>query len=201
MQEEKLSGEIPLPPENAVASPSLTMPDPSALEAIADRLVRSEQPLLLPQYVGRHEGGFQNVIDLAETIGAAVWDANSALNFPNRHPLCVTFDRASYEQTDLVLGVDVRDWEKETRAFKVTERTVRTITPPHCDWVEIGMAEVGISKWSMDYARWQPCSVRALGDTSLAIPELTRARESARSRERAARGKDRPAQGRDRQTP
>src|SRR6185437_14123126 len=46
------------------------------------------------------------------------------------------------------------------------------LPPPSCDFVEIGFAEVGISKWAMDYCRMQPCSVRALGDTSLGIPAL-----------------------------
>ena len=48
------------------------------------------------------------------------------------------------------------------------------LPPPNCDYVEIGFAEVGISKWAMDYCRMQPCSVRALGDTSIGIPELIR---------------------------
>ena len=174
MQEQPLTKEVPLPPVNSVAVPSRTMPDPAALEAIADRLVKSEFPVLLPQFVGRHEGGFDNMVSLAETIGGAVWDANSALNFPNRHPLCVSLDRSVYKEADLVLGLDIRNWEFQTRDFKVTERTVRDIAPPHCDWVEIGFAETGISKWSMDYTRMQPCSVRALGDTKLAIPELVR---------------------------
>src|SRR6185312_16303865 len=41
-------------------------------------------------------------------------------------------------------------------------------------YVEIGFAELGISKWAMDYCRMQPCSVRALGDTAIGIPELIR---------------------------
>src|SRR5438552_1674174 len=54
------------------------------------------------------------------------------------------------------------------------KRTREQITPPHCDFVEIGFGEINISKWAMDYCRMQPCSIRALGDTALGIPELTR---------------------------
>jgi acetolactate synthase-1/2/3 large subunit len=39
----------------------------------------------------------------------------------------------------------------------------------------MGFAEINMSKWSMDYCRMQPCSVRALGDTTLGIPALTEA--------------------------
>ena len=53
-------------------------------------------------------------------------------------------------------------------------RQLEPLVAPNCDYVEIGFAEVGISKWAMDYCRMQPCSVRALGDTEIGIPELIR---------------------------
>ena len=174
LQEEPLTHDVPMMPENAVAVPARIMPDPKALETIADKLIKADNPLLLAQFAGRHPDGFDNMVQLAETIGAPVWDANSSLNFPNRHPLCITFDKSIYKQTDLILGIDVRDWEKQTRDFKVTERSVGQLTPEHCEWAELGFGEIGISKWSMDYGRWQPCTVRALGDPALGMPELTR---------------------------
>jgi acetolactate synthase-1/2/3 large subunit len=74
-------------------------------------------------------------------------------------------------------------------------RTLECLVPETADWVEIGFGEIGMSKWSFDYGRWQPCSIRAIGDTVLGIPELTRlCREridadpalAARIRDRAA---------------
>jgi acetolactate synthase-1/2/3 large subunit len=53
-------------------------------------------------------------------------------------------------------------------------RTREPLTPPSCDFVEIGFGEINISKWAFDYCRMQPCSIRALGDTALGIPALTR---------------------------
>ena len=72
------------------------------------------------------------------------------------------------------VGLDVKDWEKQLTELNNAKRTREQITPPHCDFVEIGFGEINISKWSMDYCRMQPCSIRALGDTALGIPELTR---------------------------
>src|SRR5208282_4591322 len=40
--------------------------------------------------------------------------------------------------------------------------------------IEVGFGEINLSKWSMDYARMPTCSLRVLGDTLTAIPELTR---------------------------
>lgn len=174
LQEEILTRPVDMPPGNAAATPTGALPDPRALEAIADRILAAEYPVLLAQYAGRRKGAFENLVALAELTGAAVWDANSALNFPNRHPLCISMDKESLKKADLVVALDVRDWEKETRSYDVTERTASPVVSPDCDWVEIGMAEIGMSKWSFDYGRMQPCSIRALGDTLLAVPELTR---------------------------
>jgi acetolactate synthase-1/2/3 large subunit len=174
LQEERLTQDVPLPPATAAATPAPMMPDPKAIMAIADKLLAAEHPLLLAEYAGRREGGFQNIVQLAETTGAAVWDVNNALNFPNKHPLCLSMDKESLKRTDLVVGLDVRDWEKQFTDLDNAKRIVTNLLPGTCDTVEIGFGEINISKWSMDYCRMQPCSVRALGDTALGIPELTR---------------------------
>jgi acetolactate synthase-1/2/3 large subunit len=174
LQEEPLTTEVPLPPKGAAATPAPSMPDPRALAAIADKLLAAERPMLLAEYAGRRPGGFESIVELAETTGAAVWDVNNALNFPNKYPLCLSMDKESLKTTDLVVGLDVRDWEKPFSDLDNARRIVTNLLPESCERVEIGFAEIGISKWSMDYCRMQPCSVRALGDTALGIPELTR---------------------------
>ena len=174
LQEEPLTDEVPLPPKTAVATPARMMPDPAALEAIADKLLKSENPLLMAEYVGRRQGGFESMVSLAETVGAPVWDLGESLCFPNRHPLSHSLDKTIFKDRDLILGLDIRDYEKQTHVLNSTKRTLESLPPADCDFVEIGFGELGISKWSFDYCRMQPCSVRAIGDTTLAIPELTK---------------------------
>ena len=174
LQEAPLDKEVPLPPVGAVATPTPMVPDRGALEAIADKLLKADTPLLLTEFVGRRKGGFENLVQLAETVGAGVWDINNALSFPNRHPLSVSLDKGFLKNVDLVVGLDVKDWEKPTHELNSTMRTLDPLVKPDADWVEVGYGEIGISKWSMDYGRMQPCSVRALGDAALALPDLTR---------------------------
>jgi acetolactate synthase-1/2/3 large subunit len=174
MQEAPKTEHVPLPPPGSVKVPAPMAPDPKAIEAIADKLLKAEYPMLLAEYVGRRQGGFEAMVELAETAGAGVWDINNALNFPNKHPLCLSMDKESLRHTDLVIGLDVNDWEKQLTELNSAKRTREQITPPNCDFVEIGFGEINISKWAMDYCRMQPCSIRALGDTALGIPELTR---------------------------
>jgi len=175
LQEAPLVKDVPLPPVTSVATPSPLMPDPRAIEAIADKLVAADYPILLPEYAGRRPNGFNNIVKLAETIGAGVWDICNALNFPNKHPLCISLDKGALNGADVVLGLDVKDFEKATNELNSTKRELTPLVNADADFVEMGFAEVNISKWSMDYCRMQPCSVRALGDTELGIPALVEA--------------------------
>jgi acetolactate synthase-1/2/3 large subunit len=173
LQEEPLTRPVPLPPGNAAAVPAAMAADPETLAAIADRLLSAEFPLLLAEYVGRSPGGFEKLVAL-ETVGAPVWDIDSALNFPNRHALNLTGDDEALGVADVILGLDVRDWEKPTTKLDSTNRRTTSLVRDSCEWMEIGFGELNISKWSMDYGRLQPCTIRALGDPALAVPELTR---------------------------
>ncbi len=97
LQEARLTQDVDLPPRTSVATPSPMMPDPRAIEAIADKILAADKPMLLAEYVGRRAGGFENMVKLAETAGAAVWDINNALNFPNQHPLCHQHGQGRHE--------------------------------------------------------------------------------------------------------
>jgi acetolactate synthase-1/2/3 large subunit len=174
LQESPLEGDVALPPPSASKVPAPMMPDPNALKAIAEKLMKAENPLLMAEYHGRREGGFESLVELAETIGAPVWDVNNALNFPNKHPLCVSMDKGIFKDRDLIVGLDMKDYEKATHELNNALRQLEPLPPAHCDYAEIGFAEIGISKWAMDYCRMQPCSVRAIGDSALGVPELTR---------------------------
>src|SRR5205085_4917048 len=139
---------VPLPPVNAVAAPSPMAPDPRAIEAIAEKLLKADHPMLLPEYAGRRAGGFESIVELAELTGAAVWDVNNALNFPNKHPLCLSMDKPTLKTTDLIVGLDVKDWAKQLPDLNNAKRIMEPLPPKNCDYVEIGFAELNISKWA-----------------------------------------------------
>ena len=40
--------------------------------------------MILAEYAGRDPKGFHALVELAETLGAPVYDINCALNFPSR---------------------------------------------------------------------------------------------------------------------
>ena len=187
LQEAPKTHDVPLPPPSAVATPSPMAPDPRAIEAIADKLLKAEHPMLLPEYAGRRAGGFESIVELAETdrrrgVGrqqrAQLPQQASAL--PEHGQGVAQAHRSDRRPRRQGLG------EAAHRTEQRQAHRANSLPPPNCDFVEIGFAEVGISKWAMDYCRMQPCSVRALGDTSLGIPELIRICRERIARRRAS---------------
>ncbi len=174
LQEQPLTKDVALPKPSDNKVPVPMAADAKALADVADRLLAAKYPVLMAEYVARSEGGFDNLVALAETVGAAVFDVHARLNFPNRHKLNLSCEKEIFRDADLILTLDTRDWEKSTHFNDRTKRQVVPHYPPNCEMIEIGFGEINLSKWSMDYARMPTCSLRVLGDTLTAIPELTR---------------------------
>jgi acetolactate synthase-1/2/3 large subunit len=79
----------------------------------------------------------------------------------------------AFRRADVIVGLDLRDWERPTHYNDRINRTKKSYYPPHCEWIDIGFADVEISKWAMDYQKFPDCAQRVLADTALAIPALT----------------------------
>ena len=173
LQEQPLEHEVPLPPPGAAKLPSAIAPDRAALERAAEMLLGAEHPVILAEYVGRDAAGFHGLVELAETLGAPVYDVNSRLNFPGRHPLNVSMMKEVFRDADLLLCLDTRDWERATTELVSTTRKTTSIVPATCKWVDIGFGDLEISSWAMDYQRLAHADLRVLADTTLAIPALT----------------------------
>jgi acetolactate synthase-1/2/3 large subunit len=174
LQEQPLEHEVPLPPPGAAKVPSPLAPEVSALEKAAQMLLAAMRPVILAEYVGREPAGFHALIELAETLGAPVYDVNSRLNFPSRHPLNLSMVKDVFRDADLILCLDARDWERATTELVSTTREVTSIVPAGCKWVDIGFGDLEISSWAMDYQRLAHADLRILADTTLAIPALTK---------------------------
>jgi acetolactate synthase-1/2/3 large subunit len=109
----------------------------------------------------------------AETLGAPVFDVGTRLNFPSVHPLDLRLTPEVFRRADLIVGLDLRDWERPTHFNDRVNRTKRPHYPAGCEWIDIGFADIEIGKWAMDYQKFPEHSLRVLADTALAIPQLT----------------------------
>jgi acetolactate synthase-1/2/3 large subunit len=174
MQEQPLEREVALPKSSASKVPSPVAPDPAALREASELILKARRPVIVAEYVGREPTGFHALVELAETLGAPVYDVNSRLNFPSRHPLNLSMVKDVFRDADLILCLDTRDWERATTELVSTTREVTSLVPPGCKWIDIGFGDLEISSWAMDYQRLAHAELRILADTTLAIPALTK---------------------------
>jgi acetolactate synthase-1/2/3 large subunit len=173
LQEQPLDHEVPLPPETSMPVPASYAADPAALARAADLIAAAKRPVILAEFVGRDPRGFHALVELAETLGAPVWDVNSRLNFPSNHPLNMSMVKDVFRDADLILCLDTRDWERATTELNNQLRTLASVEPPDCVWIDIGFGDLELSSWAMDYQRLKHAQLRILADTTLAIPALT----------------------------
>jgi acetolactate synthase-1/2/3 large subunit len=74
----------------------------------------------------------------------------------------------------LILCLDTRVWEKPATELISTTRTVTSLVPSGCKWIDIGFGDPELSSWAMDYQRLLHADLRILADTTMAIPALTK---------------------------
>lgn len=174
LQEAPLEHDVPLPPDSAMPVPTRMGGDPGALAKAVEMLVQAKRPVIMAEFTGRDASAFHDLVELAETLGIAVFDINSRLNFPGCHPLNRSMDKEVFRDADLILCLDVRDWEKPTTELVSTTRELTSIVPASARWIDIGFGDLELSSWAMDYQRLLHADLRVMADTTLAIPELTR---------------------------
>ncbi len=174
LQEAPLNHDVPLPPPGAMKVPTPMAADPDALAQAAEMLVKAKHPVILAEFVGRQPAGYEALVKLAETLSAPVYDVNSRLNFPGCHPLNLSMTKNVFRNADLVLCLDTRDWEKPTTELISTTRTVTSLVPKGCKWIDIGFGDLELSSWAMDYQRLLHADLRIMADTTTAIPALTK---------------------------
>jgi acetolactate synthase I/II/III large subunit len=85
--------------------------DPAALEELAQMLSRASRPVILTEEVGKSPAAVARLVELAEMLGAPVFDAwqPGYANFPRAHPLyggLAPDMKALIEETDLLLCVE-----------------------------------------------------------------------------------------------
>jgi acetolactate synthase I/II/III large subunit len=122
-------------------------------------------------HAGRDPAAFGQLVELAELVGAGVIDTGIRLNFPTRHPLCVTGSGA-VERADCVAFLDVKDMGKPIQRLESTTRTVTSRLAPGTTVLDLGFNDLGLSSWSEDYAALVETDLQVTADTAVALPLL-----------------------------
>jgi benzoylformate decarboxylase/acetolactate synthase-1/2/3 large subunit len=174
LQETPLEEPVPLPDFSRLAVPARLGPDPAALGQLAQRLCQAQRPVIVAGYAGRDPAAFGQLTELAELVGTGVVDTGIRLNFPNRHPLCVS-GMDALENADCVLFLDVKDMGKPTQRLDSTTRTITSRLAPGTTVLDLGFNDLSLSSWSEDYAALVETDVQVTADTAVALPMLLEA--------------------------
>ncbi len=171
-QEAKLDKPVPIPDVSLYDPPTRMMADPAALRRVAQMLNEAELPIIVAGRVGKNRDAVGALVELAEAGGIPVVDGGGALNFPNTNHLDAT-DTDLLLKSDFVLLLETDQAENvlvdRNRYTRETWSRIRE----DAKVASIGTSEVWIRSTIMDFGKLYPKEISILGDTSLAIPQLT----------------------------
>jgi acetolactate synthase I/II/III large subunit len=171
MQEDPVDHEIPtINPERA-KPPSPIMADPTALAEACDLLLNAEMPVIIAEYTGRTQAGYDALINLAEFLGAGVIDWHERQNFPNQHPLAVEGSDI-LRRADVVLALDVSDLQAPLTELDRVTRLTKMITPPGCKIIDMGFRDMRATGWSQEFQKFTEVDLFIHADTSTTLPVL-----------------------------
>jgi len=173
IQEDQLKGDISIPDVARLMPPAPIQGDLKALEKASEMLVAAKNPVILAGYTGRNPESFDDLVKLAELLAIPVINLARRHNFPNNHPLNLARGSDVIEKADLILSLDVRDLVGPLVKVDRTARKMVYRTRKVCKIIDIGFADLNISKWSQDYMQLQEIDLHIAGDTLVAIPQLT----------------------------
>ena len=168
--------------------------DAVALAEAAKMLVAAENPVIVVGRYTRTEAGPKHLVQLAETLQAAVVDERSRMNMPNRHPLNHT-ERggAALRAADVVLALEPMDlFGTLNNVNDVIGRPATSKIRPGTKVIVLGTTDTQIKPNFAEYARYTPADLGITGDAEATMPQLIQAVEKevtpARKTAMATRG-------------
>ena len=177
VQEKKLEGEIPFPSLDRYAAPLPMQAPEEGFEKTIRWLLEAKTPVIIADWVGRREAGFNALGELAELLAIPVFDQWGRFNFPTDHPLNLTgMHEQVMGQADLLLVLDVPDLEGAVtkRVQEMGQRTAIPLLSPKVKIINVGLDDLLVRAWSHDFNKLREADLSVMADTSVFLPELVR---------------------------
>ena len=178
LQEDPISPEV----KGRLRIPRLTLTSPpqgdSAAVAEAARLLaNAENPVIVADRAARTPAGMKLLIELAETLQAAVVDQGGRMNFPSRHPLNQSDGgRALIANADVILGLELTDFWGTVDAFRDSlVRSSRSIVKPGTKLISITAGDLYVKGNYQDFQRYPEVDLAIAADAEATLPSLIEA--------------------------
>jgi acetolactate synthase I/II/III large subunit len=174
--------EHPISEDESPVIPNLTMTSPpvgdsGAVGEVARLLVSAENPVFVVDRVAQTPEGLQHMVELAETIQAAIIDRNGRMNFPTRHPLNQTeHGGATIAGADVIVGLELADFWNTVHAVRgqLHPRGVSNLKPG-TKLVSITATDLDMKSNYQDAQRYQPVDLAIAADAEATLPSLIEA--------------------------
>ena len=177
VQEKQLDSEVTFPSLDRYPAPlSLQAPE-GGFDKTIRWLLEAKKPVILADWVGRREAGFNALGELAELLAAPVLDQFGRFNFPVQHSLNLTGQADKViPQADLILALDVTDLEGATtrRAQERGNRRAMPLMAASGKIVNVGLDDLLVRAWATDFNKLREADLMIMADTSVFLPELVR---------------------------
>lgn len=170
--------------------PSLTIPpyhppvqpvaDPAGLATAAAWLTGAEYPVLVVNRATDSQAGMDNVVRLAELLGAAVINQRDRLSMPNRHPLNLTgMDPAVAAKADVFLFVGADDiWPVLNAQSRMTHLATRR-AKVDAKVITLSLNDYAAGKNTQEQLRFYPADLPLDGSPERSLPGLIEAVQRA----------------------
>ena len=192
--------ENPIPADDKTHIPKLTLATPpqgdaGAVAEAARLLIAAENPVILADRMARTPAGLARLVELAETLQAAVVDQARRMNFPSRHPLNQSERaRAAIMEADVILGLEMADFYGALHLYKdQMERTSTSITQPGAKLIAINSNNLFIKGNYQDFQRFPEVDLDIAADAEETLPSLTEAVKRLLNDDRKRAAQDRGA--------
>ena len=171
--------EFPIPNDPTLRVPPVTVDKPpqgdsGSVQQAAQWLVAAENPVIVADRAARTPSGLALMIELAETLQAAVVDRNGRMNFPTRHPLNQS-ERggAVVGDADVILGLELTDIYGIVNAYygDIYPRT-RSLTKPGVKLISINSNDLYLKSNYQDFQRYQAVDLAMAADAEATLPSL-----------------------------
>jgi acetolactate synthase-1/2/3 large subunit len=148
--------------------------DSAAIAEVARMLVAAENPVIVADRAARTAAGLASLVELAETLQAAVVDQGGRLNFPSRHPLNQSGQsRATIGGADVVLGLELTDFWGTVNTYRdQLHRSSRSILKPGAKTISISMRDLGVKANYQEFQRYPELDLTVSGDAEASLPPL-----------------------------
>lgn len=174
--------EFPILNDSTLRLPQVTIDAPpqgdsGSVQEAAKWLVAAENPVIVADRAARTPAGLALMIELAETLQAAVIDRNGRMNFPTRHPLNQTERGGSVVGTaDVILGLELTDFYGIVNSYygDVYPRT-RSLTKPGVKLISINSNDLYLKSNYQDFQRYQAEDLAMAADAEATLPSLIEA--------------------------